>query len=180
MMGLKRGDWLLLAAAALAYFGFLPVRWAVEKSAGCAFIAPDMNFPPDMADYADAKSCLTGNGGAGLEAYVGWHLLGLDLVFPAMLAVAATVILLRVGETLPRFDRLSGKVKLAAAAVLPAAYALADYCENWTVAQWLKSGDDALLPLISALTTLKFAALAIAAMVAIAMILSALRHKRLS
>ena len=179
-MVFRRGEWLLLAATAIAYLAFVPVRWLIERQAGCGFIAPDMNFPPDFAAYGAAKACLTGNGGAGLDAFARWHSLGLDLVFPALLALAVTVILLRVGEGLPRFSALGGNAKWLAAAVLPVTYAVADYVENWNVVRWLKSGDDALLPLISALTTLKFAALIVAAIVAAALFLSTLKHKRLS
>lgn len=179
-MVFKRGEWLLLAATAIAYLAFVPVRWLIEKQAGCGFTAPDMNFPPDFAAYAAAKTCLTGNGAAGLDAYARWHSLGLDLVFPALLAVAITVILLRIGEGLPRFKALGGKAKWLGAALLPVAYALADYIENWNVVRWLKSGDDVLLPLISALTALKFAALIVAALVAAALFLATLKHKRLS
>ncbi len=176
----RRGEWLLLAATAIAYLAFAPVRWLIEKQAGCGFTAPDMNFPPDFAAYSTAKTCLAGNGGTGLDAYLRWHSLGLDLVFPALLAVAVTVILLRAGEGLPRFKALGGKAKRLGAALLPAAYALADYIENWNVVRWLKSGDDALLALIPTLTTLKFAALIVAAIVAAALYLSTLKHKRLS
>jgi hypothetical protein len=179
-MVFRRGEWLLLAATAIAYLAFVPVRWLIERQAGCAFIAPDMNFPPDFAAYSAAKACLTGNGGAGLNAFARWHSLGLDLVFPALLAFAATVIVLRVGDGLPRFSALGINVKWLAAAVLPVTYAVADYVENWNVIRWLKSGDDGLLPLISALTTLKFAALIVAAIVAAALFLATLKHKRLS
>ena len=179
-MVFRRGEWLMLAATAIAYLAFVPVRWLIERRAGCGFIAPDMNFPPDFAVYGAAKACLTGNDGAGLDAFSRWHSLGLDLVFPALLAFAATVILLRIGNGLPRFSALGSNVKWLAAAVLPLTYAVADYVENWNVIRWLKSGDDGLLPLISTLTTLKFAALIVAATIAVALFLSTLKHKRLS
>jgi hypothetical protein len=122
---------------------------------------------------------LTGNGGAGLDAFFRWHLLGLDLAYPAVLAAALTLLLFRIGEALPRFARLGGKAKWLSASILPAVYALADYAENWNAARWLKSGDDALLGLISALSTLKFTALTVAGAVAVALLLSALKGKRL-
>ncbi len=179
-MLLKRGEWLLVAVTAIAYTGFVPLQWLIEKQAGCAFLPPDLNFPPDFAAYGAAKTCLTGNGGAGFDAYFHWISLGLDLVFPALLTAAVTVILLRIGESLPRFNALGCKAKWLGAAMLPVAYALSDYGENWNVVRWLKSGDDALLPLISALTTLKFAALIVAAVVAVTLFLSTLKRKRLS
>jgi hypothetical protein len=67
-----------------------------------------------------------------------------------------------------------------AAGFLPLSYAIADYAENWQVANWLKAVDDGGLPLISSLTTLKFAALIVAAVVAVAFYLSALKNKGLS
>ncbi len=180
MVKFSRGDWLLLIATATGYLAFTPVRWAIEKRAGCKFIAPDMNFPPDFSAYDQAKACLTGNSGAGLDAYLHWHSLGLDLVFPVLLGAAVTVILLRIGEGLPRFNALGSNAKRTGAAIFPVAYAVADYAENWNVSRWLKSGDDALLPLISTLTTLKFAALIVAAIVAFTFLLATLKHKELS
>ncbi len=179
MLHLKRSETLLMAVTALGYLAFAPVRWAIERQAGCEFITPDANFPPDAAIYEATKTCLTENDAAGLEAFVRWHSLGLDLVFPLLLAFALTVLILRVGETLPRFAKMGDKAKWFGASILPIAYALADYSENWNVVQWLKSGDDALLPLIEVLTTLKITALSVAGAVAVAFILSMLNHKRL-
>lgn len=179
MVKFSRGDWLLLITTAAGYLAFTPVRWEIEKRAGCKFIAPDMNFLPDFSAYHKAKACLTGNSGAGLDAYLHWHSLGLDLVFPVLLAVAIALILLRISETLPRFNALGDRAKRTGVAVIPLAYAMADYAENWNVARWLKSGDDALLPLISTLTTLKFAALIVAAILAITFLLATLKHKEL-
>lgn len=178
-MRLRRGEWLLLAATLVSYVAFAPVRWAIERQAGCEFTAPDMNFPPYNSAYEVAKTCLTDNDAAGLEAFVRLHSLGLDLAFPALLSAAITVLLVRIGEGLPRFSRMRTNAQWAFASILPMAYALADYAENWNVVRWLKSGDDALLPLISVLTTLKFAALAVAGVVAAAFLLSALKYKRL-
>ncbi len=180
MARFRRSDWVLFAVTALLYGAFLPVRLMVGAKAGCAFTAPDMNFPTDFAAYGAAKSCLTGNDGAGVEAFVRWHLLGLDLVFPALLAFAVTVFLLRIGAGLPRFAALAPAAKLVAAGCLPLSYAIADYAENWQVASWLNAVDDGGLPLISTLTTLKFAALIVAAVAAIALYLSALKNKGLS
>ena len=178
-MRLRRSEWLLLAATLVSDLAFFPVRWAVERQADCEFTAPDMNFPPDRAVHLAAKACLTGNDAAGLEAFVRLHSLGLDLVFPALLAAAITVLLVRIAESLPRFFQMRTRARWAFASILPMSYAQADYAENWNVVWWLKSGDDALLPLISVLTTLKFAALAVAGAVAAAFLLSALKHKRL-
>ena len=133
-----------------------------------------------VSAFSESIAKLTGNDGAGAEAFVKWHSLGLDLVFPALLAAAMALFVIRAGEGLPRFARLGGGVKWAGASILPVSYALADYFENWNVVRWLKSGDDALLPLISALTTLKFASLAVAVAVAVAFVLSRLKYKGLS
>ena len=177
---MRRGDWLLFVATAAAYLAFAPVRWAIEGQAGCAFTAPDMNFPPDFGIYDAAKTCLTGNDSTGVDAFVRWHSLGLDLVFPVLLAAVTVLIIIRAGEGLPRFARLGKTAKWTGASILPVSYALADYFENWNVVRWLKSGDDALLPLISALTTLKFTSLAVAGAVAVAFVLSRLKYKGLS
>jgi hypothetical protein len=178
-MRLRRGDWLLIGAAVAGLIAFTPVRWVIEKAAGCKFTLPDMNFLSNAGIYHNAKTCLTGNGAAGLDAFFRWHLLGLDLVFPALLAAALTLVLFRISEALPRFARLGGTAKWLSASILPLSYALADYSGNWNVARWLKSGDDALLGLISTLTTLKFTALTVAGAVAVVFLLSALKGKRL-
>ncbi len=178
-MPLRRGETVLFAATALCYLAFAPVRWAIERQAGCEFVAPDANFPPDAAVYEAAKTCLTDNDAAGLETFVRWHSLGLDLLFPILLATALTLFTVRAGAALPRFTRLGQKAKWLGASLLPIAYAFADYSENWAVVRWLKSGDDGLLTLIAVLTTLKLFALTVAGAVAVAFLFSALKPKRL-
>ena len=179
--GLRLREWLLLGVTGLAFASFTPLHGKINKLPGCAeYVAPDMNVGLSLDVYADAKKCLTCNLEAGLGYYLHWHTMRLDLVFPALLAFASTIVLVRIGERLPRFNRMGAAAKWSSGAALPVAYAVADYAENWNVARWLKSGDDGLLSLIQTLTTLKFAALAVAAIIAIGLFLSGLKQKGLS
>lgn len=174
---MSRRDWLLLAVTAVAFAAFTPLHAWIGWLGGCTgYAAPDMNWKLRPEAYVAAKKCLMGNG-AALDAYIEWHTFRLDLLFPALLAFTLTVILLRIGGRLPRFKAMSQSTQHLSAATLPLAYALADYAENWHVYRWLKSGDDGLLPLIQALTALKFAALAVTVVVAVSLLLAGLKGK---
>jgi hypothetical protein len=127
--------------------------------------------------YGETLACLNSAGGAGRDAYLTWHTFGLDLLFPVLLAIALTVLLKRLLAGLPASCRYTSGALWVAASILPFCYALADYTENWQVAQWLKSGDSRFIDLIQVLTLLKFAALGTIAMIAAALIMAALRHR---
>lgn len=172
--------WALFALTALALAAFTPLELAIEAKAGCSFVMPDMMMPWQAKAYGETLACLNSAGGAGRDAYLTWHSSGLDLLFPALLATALTVLLKRLLAGLPAALRYSSRTLWTAASILPVSYAFADYAENLNVARWLKSGDSRFIDLIQVLTLLKFAALGTIAMIAAALIMAALRHRETS
>jgi hypothetical protein len=173
----KKHDLIIYAAATLAFVAVPYVDWHLGNALGCSlFQTPDANITFDAASYAGFWACLSADGGAGIGRFISLHTFGFDLIFPPLLALAASLLLFRIANRLPRFARLPVAARWLTVTLLPVFYLVADYAENLAVLNWLKSGDSAVPALIPAMTAAKFAALGVTVVLAIALKLARLQH----
>jgi hypothetical protein len=177
----KKLDSIIYAATTLAFAAVAYTDWRLGSSLRCSpLTTPDANIGFDMGIYTGFRECLSSNGKAGIGRFVALHTFGFDLVFPLLLALTASLGLFRIANQLPRFARLPLVARWLIVTLLPVCYLVADYAENFAVMNWLKSGDSAIPVLIPAMTAAKFASLGVVLVLAIALKLATLRHKRVT
>ena len=171
-------DFIIFGSATVAFGAVASVDWYFGNALGCSpFRVPDANITFDALNYAEFQECLSANDEAGTARFISLHTLGFDLIFPPLLALAASAGLFRIANRLPRFAKMPLAARWLIVSLLPVFYLVADYAENFAVVTWLKSGDSAVPALIPAMTAAKFAALGVTVVLAIAFKLAALRHK---
>lgn len=111
-----------------------------------------------------ARNIVSNLGPDGREAHLFWHNTVFDWTFPILLSAFSILLILRLGENMPRFAkiRMPWKVGFAAGIVLP--YTFADFAENNAVGQLMKNGppvNEGTVVLASALTLTKWSFVAI-------------------
>jgi hypothetical protein len=172
----------LYAITVLTYGVLLYVPYRLSKLFGCQVNLPDLNpfFAP--SEFAQFSSCIMQtipDGRSGFALFVAWHANGVDLIFPALFALALIVLTWRTADRSVRFDRQNFWLKLAVVGFMPIAYAVFDYIENNFVKSWLFTGNEGINErMITTATTLKFTFLAIALAILILFVLATLKRQR--
>ncbi len=175
---------LLYAITALTYGLLLYVPYRLSKLLGCKVNLPDLNpffGPPEFAEFRSCIMQTSVDGRQGYAVFSAWHGDGVDLIFPALFALALIVITWRTANRSARFARQHTLLKLGVTGIMPTAYAIFDYIENDLVQLWLSFGNEGVNEsMITSATTLKFAFLGIAVAVLIMFTLATLKHRRSS
>lgn len=177
-MRILRHSAALCAIAALLFAAMSLLEFFYFRSLTGGIAGLDMRvagFTPEQA-----MEWLTALGAPGREAVLFWHYLTLDLVLPAVIALALASLVLAAGKRLPGFARLGETAQTAFAMALVLPYLLADYSQNFLVARMLAdplTARPASMALASGLVVAKFVFGAIAVIILVAMFLAGQKNR---